>query len=130
MSGVPQSFGVGSVQTLTDAATITLDLATAPGYLPPLTTVQVGSGNSFAVTLAGNRVLDILNMAPGQIIRVAVTQDGTGSRTLTVKTGGTTALVATGTLLTTTAGATDLIEVMYRADLGKALVSAVGRAYA
>lgn len=117
MGGTPQNFGPGSVQTLTDGATITLDLASTPG-------------NAFKVTLAGNRTLNILNAVDGQVIDLYVTQDGTGSRTLTVQNGGTAALVATGTLLTTTAGATDLVSIKYRADLGKSFVQAQGRAYA
>lgn len=124
-------FTVGSVQTLTDAATITLDLGKQPGAIPPATTpVGIGTGNSFAVTLGGNRTLNILNQGDGEVIKVYVTQDGTGSRTLTIQSNGTAALVATGTLLTTTAGATDLIEIIYRADLGKSFVHAQGRAYA
>lgn len=130
-NAVNQAFGVSGVQTLTDAATITLDLSLMPSNVPPGSTVQVGSGNSFAVTLGGNRTLNILNAIDGQIIRLAVTQDGTGSRTLAVQNGGTAALVNGGAMgLTTTAGATDMIEIMYRKDLGKSLVSVVGKAYA
>lgn len=133
MAGFPQLFGVGSVQTLTDAATITLDLSKIGGPIPPATTpVTPGTGNSFAVTLGGNRTLNILNAVDGQVIYLYVTQDGTGSRTLAVQNGGTAgaALVATGTLLTTTAAAIDLVEIVYRGDLGKSFVSAIGRAYA
>ena len=54
--------------TLTDAANISLDLAT---------------GYDFAVTLGGNRTLDNpTNVKVGQRGRITVTQDGTGSRTL------------------------------------------------
>lgn len=130
MAGVPQAFGVGSVQTLTDAATITLDLAQQAGTVPPATTVQVGGGNAFKVTLGGNRTLNILNAIDGQEIDLYVTQDGTGNRTLSIQNGGTAAVVATGTLLTTTAGATDLVKIKYRADLGKSFVYAAGRAFA
>lgn len=127
----PQLFGVGGVQTLTDAATITLNLGQAGGPIPPATTpVQVGTGNSFKVTLGGNRTLNILGASDGQVIFLYVTQDGTGSRTLTVQNNGTAALVATTTLLTTTAAATDLVEIVYRADLGQSFVAAVGRAFA
>lgn len=126
----PILFGVGSTQTLTDAATITLNLGQAAGTIPPGSTSQVGTGNSYAVTLGGNRTLNILGQADGQIILLYVTQDGTGSRTLTVQSNGTAAVVATGTLLTTTAAAVDLVEIVYRQDQGKSYVSAVGRAYA
>lgn len=124
-------FGVGPVQTLTDAATITLNLGQAAGTIPPATTpTQVGTGNSFKVTLGGNRTLNILGQADGQVIFLYVTQDGTGSRTLAIQSNGTAALVATGTLLTTTAAAVDLVEIVYRADTGQSFVSAIGRAYA
>jgi len=116
MSAELQSFGTGGTQALTDAATITLDLASTPG-------------NSFSVTLGGNRTLNILNQIPGQKIDLYVTQDGTGSRTLAVKSNGTSAVVSTGTLLTTTAGAVDLIQIAYRATLGYSFVYPLGKAF-
>jgi hypothetical protein len=128
MSAVPQSFGVGGVQALTDAATITLDLGLAPGNVPPGTTQQVGSGNYFSVTLGGNRTLAIYNIIDGQIIYLRVTQDGTGSRTLTPQLGATASTVLTsGTPLTTTASATDLVAVQYDATLGKLLYYPVAK---
>lgn len=123
MAGFPQSFGAGAIQSLTDAATITLELGQAQGTIPPGSTNQVGTGNSFKVTLGGNRTLNILDAIDGQEIWLYVTQDGTGSRTLAVQNGGTAAVVASGTLLTTTAGATDLVKIRYRADLGYSFVS-------
>lgn len=126
MAGFPQSFGIGAVQTLTDAATITLDLGQASGTIPPNSTVQVGTGNSYAVTLGGSRTLNILNMTDGQIIYLYVTQDGTGSRVLTVQTGGTAAVVS-GTPLSTSAGYVDLVAIQYRADLGYAFYYSIGK---
>lgn len=59
---------VGIPVTLTDAASISLDLAT---------------GNNFTVTLAGNRTLENpTNAVAGQTGQMYVIQDGTGSRTL------------------------------------------------
>jgi hypothetical protein len=59
---------VGTPVTLTDAASIALDLAT---------------GNNFTVTLAGNRTLENpTNAVAGQTGQIYVIQDGTGSRTL------------------------------------------------
>jgi len=56
------------VVSLTDAASISLDLST---------------GNSFAVTLGGNRTLaNPSNAVAGQVGYIYVYQDGTGSRTL------------------------------------------------
>lgn len=84
--------GGGAAVPLTDAATIALDASL---------------GNLFSVTLGGSRTLAISNASPGQRIRIKVTQDGTGSRTLTV-----TGAVVSGTPLTTTAAAVDLVEIM------------------
>lgn len=59
----------GSVTALTDAATITLNF---------------DDSNYFSVTLGGNRVLDNpSNAVAGQSGAIFITQDGTGSRTLT-----------------------------------------------
>ena len=56
------------IVSLTDAASISLDLST---------------GNSFAVTLGGNRTLaNPSNAVAGQVGYIYVYQDGTGSRTL------------------------------------------------
>jgi hypothetical protein len=58
----------GSVTALTDAANIALDLSL---------------GNNFSVTLAGNRTLDNpTNAVAGQSGVIVVTQDATGSRSL------------------------------------------------
>lgn len=54
---------------LTDAATITWDAS---------------QGSNYMVTLGGNRtVATPTNVLPGQVLRLEVAQDGTGSRTLT-----------------------------------------------
>lgn len=91
------------VVALTDAATITTDAAL---------------GNTFTVTLAGNRTMAApTNPTNGQRIIYRIKQDGSGSRTLTWATGtngsfrfGTT---ITGITLTTTASKTDYIEWVY-----------------
>lgn len=58
----------GSITGLTDAATISINFA---------------SSNNFSVTLGGNRTLgNPSNVVAGQSGFIAVTQDGTGSRTL------------------------------------------------
>lgn len=59
----------GAVVALTDGATITPDFS---------------AGNNFSVTLGGNRTLaNPTNLTAGQSGVIVVTQDGTGSRTLT-----------------------------------------------
>jgi hypothetical protein len=58
----------GAVHADADAATITFDMSVA---------------NSHSVTLGGNRTLAVTGDQVGQGFRVALTQDGTGSRTVT-----------------------------------------------
>ena len=94
---VVQSFTAaqrGTVVALTDGATITPDFA---------------AGNNFSVTLGGNRTLaNPTNLVAGQSGVIKITQDGTGSRTLSFGNawdwaGG------TAPTLTTTANAVDII---------------------
>jgi hypothetical protein len=85
----------GTPVALTDAATIAVDLSL---------------GNNFSVTLAGNRSLgDPTNVTAGQSGVIVVTQDSTGSRTLSYT--GTKWKFAGGTAptLTTTASAVDVL---------------------
>lgn len=57
-----------SIDTLTDASTIAVDMSV---------------GNNFSVTLGGNRTLgNPTNLTAGQSGIIFITQDGTGSRTL------------------------------------------------
>jgi hypothetical protein len=86
----------GAVQALDGAGNMTLDASL---------------GTSFSATLTGNRTLTLSNMAQNQVIQGKITQDGTGSRTLTVVAGSGGSTVVSGTPLTTTAGATDLIAI-------------------
>ena len=84
----------GSITALTDAATITPDF---------------DDNCNFSVTLAGNRTLaNPSNITAGQSGVIVVTQDGTGSRTLSF---GSNFKFAGGTAptLTTTASAVDVI---------------------
>jgi uncharacterized protein YaiE (UPF0345 family) len=88
-----------NIYALTDGATITPDFSL---------------GNNFSVTLGGNRTLaNPSNMTVGQSGVIYVTQDGTGSRTLSYGTywkfsGG------TAPTLTTTASATDALFYVVR----------------
>lgn len=89
------------VVALTDGANIATDAAL---------------GDVFTVTLAGNRTMDNpTNPVSGKIIRYRITQDGTGSRTITWGSafrGSTDQALPT---LTTTASKTDYIAFMYNA---------------
>ncbi|MCW1885637.1 hypothetical protein OKA04_12935 [Luteolibacter flavescens] len=99
--GAKQTFGRGVSLTglaLTDAANIQWDLAL---------------GGFAAVTLAGNRTLELLNLAPG-VHRLRVTQGVGGNHTLafaagvTVRTPGGTAIT-----LSTAAGAVDWLTILH-----------------
>jgi len=92
--GVAETWGAAAEVTLTDAATIAVDLST---------------GLNFAVTLGGNRTLgNPTNEKVGQSGVIRIIQDGTGSRTLDY---GSDWEFAGGTkpTLTTTASAQDLL---------------------
>jgi hypothetical protein len=83
-----------NIITLTDASTITMNLAQT---------------NNFSVTLGGNRILaNVTNSTPGQSGFLVVRQDGTGSRTLSFGSGWRFPSNSAPTL-TTTANAVDLI---------------------
>ena len=89
----------GAITALTDGATITPDLALA---------------NNYSVTLGGNRTLaNPTNITAGQAGSVFISQDGTGSRTLSWGSywdfaGG------TAPTLTTTASAVDRVDYVVR----------------
>lgn len=87
----------GEAVALTDGATIALDAE---------------DGQYFSVTLGGNRNLALSNMMAGQVVRLKVTQDGTGNRVITVTAGSGGATLVSGTPLSTGAAAVDLVEVM------------------
>jgi hypothetical protein len=59
---------VQTITTASDGSTVTFDLSL---------------GNLHAVTLGGNRTLALSNASTGQCFIVSLTQDGTGSRTVT-----------------------------------------------
>lgn len=84
----------GAITALTDGATITPDFAVA---------------NNFSVTLGGNRTLaNPSNLTAGQSGVIVITQDGTGSRTLSY--GANWKFPAgTAPTLTTTASAVDVL---------------------
>ncbi len=90
----------GSIQTLssaTDGATVTFDMSLT---------------NLWTEILGGNRTLAVSNASSGQVFTVILTQDGTGSRTVTWWAG----IVWTGSVaptLTTTAGKTDIFNFIF-----------------
>lgn len=89
-------WGSQGAVTLTDAATIAVDLST---------------GINFEVTLAGNRALgNPTNAKAGQRGRIKVIQDATGSRTLSY---GTSWEFATGTAYTLASSASGEYDILY-----------------
>ena len=104
---------IGNVTSLTDAASIAIDM---------------GVGNNFAFTLAGNRTLEApTNATPGQTGYIYITQDGTGSRTLAFNNAY---IFVNGTAptISTAAGAKDLL--VYNVKEATAITAVVIKALA
>ena len=100
----------GTIITLTDAASVIVSMA---------------KGNTFVVTLAGNRTLGFPSpIPPGQSGMIYIYQDGTGSRTLAYTSCWRFAGGSTPTL-TTTASAVDMLTYSVRssATIDAALVA-------
>ena len=90
-----------SIDTLTDASTIAVDMSV---------------GNNFSVTLGGNRTLgNPTNLTAGQSGIIFITQDGTGSRTLAYSSYWDFPN-ATAPTLTTTANAVDVLVYTVRSS--------------
>lgn len=90
-----------SIDTLTDASTIAVDMSV---------------GNNFSVTLGGNRTLgNPTNLTAGQSGIIFITQDGTGSRTLAYSSYWDFPN-ATAPTLTTTASAVDVLVYTVRSS--------------
>ena len=93
---------VSSEASLTDGATIS---------------VSFNGGNQQKVTLGGNRTINFSSYIPGQLLRLVVCQDATGSRTVTwdasVKWSG-----GTAPTLTTTANKCDVLSFFSTAATG------------
>ena len=92
---------VADLNALTDAATVAVDFDV---------------GQNFTLTLAGNRALgNPTNVTAGQTGSIFVTQDGTGSRTLSYGTSWEFP-AATAPTLTTTAAAVDRIDYIVKSS--------------
>lgn len=76
-------------------------------------------GNDFRVTLGGNRTMSApSNPVDGQVVRYQLTQDGTGSRTVTWNSAFDFGTSGAPTL-TTTAAKTDIVRFVYNATASK-----------
>lgn len=98
----PQSAAVSPGQILAGAIGAAVPLAYAATQ-----TLDASDGGLFSVTLTGNMTLTVENAVPGQILYGYVTQDGAGSRVITVSDA-----VKSGTPLSTTGNAKDLVAIM------------------
>ena len=104
---------IGNVTSLTDAASIAIDM---------------GVGNAFAITLAGNRTLEApTNVTPGQTGYIYVAQDGTGSRTLAFNSAY---IFVSGTAPTMSTGANAIDLLVYNAKTTTAITTVVVKALA
>lgn len=100
---------------LTDGATINTDASL---------------GNHFRVTLGGNRTLaNPTNAEDGQRILFEITQDGTGSRTLTLGNKFAFGADITELTLSTAIGKKDFVGVQYNSTADKFYVIAVAKGY-
>ena len=105
--------GIVPVTSLTDAASIAIDM---------------GLGNNFAITLAGNRTLSApTNVTPGQTGYIYVVQDGTGSRTLSFNSAY---IFVSGTAPTMSTGANAIDLLVYNAKTTTAITTVVVKALA
>ena len=104
---------IGNVTSLTDAASIAIDM---------------GVGNDFAITLAGNRTLSApTNVTPGQTGYIYVAQDGTGSRTLAFNNAY---IFVSGTAPTISTDANTIDMLVYNAKTTTAITTVVIKALA
>lgn len=97
-------------------ATFTGAVAMTPVALTDAATIAVNAalGNQFTVTLGGNRTLGTpSNPTTGQINTFWFTQDGTGSRTITLSGGYSFGTDLTSVVLSTTPAAVDRMTCQY-----------------
>lgn len=104
-----------AVVPLTDAVTINLDASL---------------GNTFTVTLGGNRTLATpTNPSSGQKVVLRITQDGTGGRTLAYSSGWNLGADLASVSLSTAAGATDYVGAIYNTVSSKWDIISIVRGY-
>ena len=107
--------GVGSWQASAGGGGATIDPYQDEGNVTSITWDVSGTSTNYEATLTGVTTLTMSNVRNGDYGTLIVTQDGTGSRTLSFV-GGTHKVVNGGggaPTLTTTAGATDILSFTY-----------------
>jgi hypothetical protein len=131
--GGPSTAQFGTLQTQVDGLDTRIDaLEAGPVNLTDGVTINTNAalGNHFRVTLGGNRTLaNPTNATDGQRILFEVTQDGTGSRTLTLGNKFAFGADITEVTLSTTAGKKDFVGVQYNSSADKFYVIAVAKGY-
>lgn len=124
--GGPSTAEFASLETRVDA------LEAGPVNLTDGATINTNAalGNHFRVTLGGNRTLaNPTNAADGQRILFEITQDGTGSRTLTLGNKFAFGADITELTLSTAAGKKDFVGVQYNSSADKFYIIAVAKGY-
>lgn len=92
--------------------------------------INASQGNHFRVTLGGDRTLGVpSNPEDGQKVTLEVTQDATGGRSLTLGSGFTFGTDISVLTLSSTAGLTDVIGLMYSASLSSWLITGLARGF-
>jgi hypothetical protein len=81
-------------------------LLNSSGLASGAITVQTAFGRKYWATLVGNTTLTLNNMNEGDVISLWITQDGTGSRTLTITqaAGGANIVIGPSTAIASAAG--------------------------
>lgn len=112
----------GTIQEMPSGDVVTPAAVWAPVALVDAATIATDAslGDYFRVTLAGNRTLgNPTNPTDGQKAIWEISQDGTGSRTLTLGSNFALGTSIAAVTLTTTASKTDFLGAIYNSTAGK-----------
>lgn len=115
--------------TLTISRTVAAPVAVSYGASTTIDVTGQSDSRLHRMTLTGNLALDFTGAADGQKVLVELTQDGTGSRTVTLGTSVSYGTDITSFTATTTAGATDVLGFIYNSAAGKYRLVAVAKGY-
>lgn len=115
--------------TLTISRTVAAPVTVSYGASTTIDVTGQPDSRLHRMTLTGNLALDFTGAADGQKVLVELTQDGTGSRTVTLGTSVSYGTDITSFTATTTAGATDVLGFIYNSAAGKYRLVAVAKGY-
>lgn len=108
---------VAAPVTVTYGASVTVDVTGRP------------DSQVHRMTLTGNLVLDFTGGTDGQKVWIELTQDGTGSRTVTLGAGVAYGADITSFTASTAASKKDILGFVYDSTAGKYLLAAVAKGY-